>query len=60
MFTIKTYGIKTAVYIYSKIRDKSQQNSTSSMVVKDIIKLFMYWRRVVRMYVEITIGVKTG
>jgi len=30
------------------------------MVVKDTTKLFMYWRRVVRLYVQITTGVKTG
>jgi hypothetical protein len=28
---------------YSKMRDKSQQNSTSSMLVKDTTKLFTYW-----------------
>jgi hypothetical protein len=28
------------------------------MVVKDTIKLFTYWRGVVRLYVQITIGVK--
>jgi hypothetical protein len=30
------------------------------MVVKDTIKLFTYWRRVVRLWVQITIGVKLG
>jgi len=45
--------------VYSKIRDKSQYNTTSSMVVKDTSKLFTYWRRVVRLYVQITC-VKTG
>ena len=46
--------------IYSKIRDKSQQNITSSMVVKDTTKLFTYWREVVRLNVQITVGVKIG
>jgi len=30
------------------------------MVVRDTTKLFTYWRKVVRLYVQITIGVKTG
>jgi len=30
------------------------------MVVNDTTKLFTYWRRVVRLCVQITIGVKTG
>jgi hypothetical protein len=30
------------------------------MVIKDTTKLFMYWHRVVRLYVQITIGVKLG
>jgi len=29
------------------------------MVVNDTTKLFTYWRRVVRLYVQKTIGVKT-
>jgi len=30
------------------------------MIVKDTTKLFTYWHRVLRLYVQVTIGVKTG
>jgi len=30
------------------------------MVVKDTTKLFTCWRRVVRLHIQIPIGVKTG
>ena len=36
----------------SKIRDKCQYNNTSSMAVNDTTKLFMYWYRVIRLYVQ--------
>ena len=45
--------------VYSKIKDKSQHNNTSSMVVMDTTKLFTYRHRVERLYVQITVGVKT-